>query len=91
MEFPMASQQPDVRKEALVALTAQFVRQGHPPSYAQQMAAASIFQADLDLRNAQFTRLIAWLKESHADLYPEALAIAEAVRQEFEKRVTGQF
>lgn len=91
MEFPLASHQPDIRKEALVALTAQFVKQGHPPSYAQQMATASIFQADLDLRNAQFTRIIAWLKESHADLYPEALAIAEAVRQEFEKRVTGQF
>jgi hypothetical protein len=91
MEFSMAPQQPDVRKEALVALTAQFVRQGHPLSYAQHMATASIFQADLELRNAQFTRLIAWLKESHADLYPDALAIAESVRQEFEKRVTGQF
>lgn len=91
MEFPMASNQPDVRKEALVALTAAFVQQGHPTKYAQHMATASIFQADLELRNAQFTRLIAWLKESHADIYPEALAIAEAVRQEFEKRVTGEF
>jgi hypothetical protein len=43
MEFSMASSQPDVRKEALVALTAQFVKQGHPPSYAQHMATASIF------------------------------------------------
>ncbi|MGF1516322.1 MAG: hypothetical protein ACFCVB_00760 [Nodosilinea sp.] len=91
MEFSMASSQPDVRKEALVALTAQFVKQGHPPTYAQHMATASIFQADLDLRNAQFTRLIAWLKETHADIYPEALAIAESVRQEFEKRVTSEF
>lgn len=91
MDFPMASSQPDVRKEALVALTAQFVKQGHPPSYAQHMATASIFQADLELRNAQFSRLIAWLKESHADIYPEALGIVEAVRQEFEKRVTGEF
>jgi hypothetical protein len=91
MEFPMASSQPDVRKEALVALTSEFVRQGHPPKYAQHLATASIFQADLELRNAQFSRLIAWLKESHADLYPEALALAEAVRQEFEKRVTGEF
>lgn len=91
MDFPMASSQPDVRKEALVALTAQFVKQGHPPSYAQHMATASIFQADLELRNAQFSRLIAWLKESHADVYPEAIAIAEAVRQEFEKRVIGEF
>jgi hypothetical protein len=55
------------------------------------MATASIFQADLELRNAQFTRLLAWLKESHADIYPDALAIAESVRQEFEQRVTGQF
>jgi hypothetical protein len=91
MEFPMAPGQPDVRKEALVALTAQFVKQGHPPTYAQHMATASIFQADLELRNAQFTRLIAWLKETHAEIYPEALAIAEAVRQEFEQRVTGEF
>jgi hypothetical protein len=91
MEFSLASNQPDIRKEALVALTAQFAQQGHPPSYAQHMAAASIFQADLELRNAQFSRLIAWLKESHADIYPEALVIAEAVRQEFEQRVTGQF
>ncbi|PZV09052.1 MAG: hypothetical protein DCF32_03410 [Leptolyngbya sp.] len=91
MDFPMASSQPDVRKEALVALTAQFVKQGHPPSYAQHMATASIFQADLELRNAQFSRLIAWLKETHADIYPEALEIAEAVRQEFEKRVIGEF
>ncbi|MBE9136299.1 hypothetical protein IQ254_03625 [Nodosilinea sp. LEGE 07088] len=91
MEFSMASDQPDIRKEALVALTAQFVKQGHPPSYAQHMATASIFQADLELRNVQFSRLLAWLKEAHADIYPEALVIAEAVRQEFEKRVTGQF
>lgn len=91
MDFSMASSQPDVRKEALVALTAEFVRQGHPPKYAQHLATASIFQADLELRNAQFTRLLAWLKESHADLYPTALALSESVRQEFEKRVTGQF
>lgn len=91
MEFPTASGQPDVRKEALIALTAQFVKQGHPPSYAQHMATASIFQADLELRNAQFTRLIAWLKETHFEIYPEALAIAESVRQEFEKHVTGEF
>lgn len=91
MDFPIASSQPDIRKEALVALTAQFVKQGHPPTYAQHMATASIFQADLELRNAQFSRLIAWLKESHADIYPEAIALSESVRQEFEKRVTGQF
>ncbi|MGB3202813.1 MAG: hypothetical protein WBA99_18045 [Nodosilinea sp.] len=91
MDFPIASSQPDVRKDALVALTAQFVKQGHSPIYAQHMATASIFQADLELRNAQFSRLIAWLKESHADIYPEAIALSEAVRQEFEKRVTGQF
>ncbi len=91
MEFSMASSQPDIRKEALVALTTQFVRQGHPPTYAQHMATASIFQADLELRNAQFSRLVAWLKESHADVYPEAIALVESVRQEFEQRVTGEF
>ncbi|WP_035987769.1 hypothetical protein [Leptolyngbya sp. KIOST-1] len=91
MDFSMTSDRPDVRKEALVALTAQFVRQGHPTTYAQHMATASIFQADLELRNAQFSRLLAWLKEAHADLYPDAIALAEAVRQEFEQRVTGEF
>jgi hypothetical protein len=91
MEFPMASNQPDIRKEALLALTARFVQQGHPPSYAQHMATASIFQADLELRNAQFTRLLAWLKEAYPDLYPEALELVETVRQEFEKHVTGEF
>jgi hypothetical protein len=91
MDFPSASGQDDVRKDALVALTARFVQQGHPVAYAQHMATASIFQADLELRNAQFSRLLAWLKEYHGDLYPEAVAIAESVRQEFEKRITGDF
>lgn len=91
MAFPLDPQQDDVRKEALLALTTQFMRQGHPPEYAQQMATASIFQTDLELRNAQFARLLAWLKDQHSDLYQEAVDLAEAVRQEFERRLTGDF
>jgi len=91
MDFPSASGQDDIRKEALVALTAKLVQQGHPVNYAQHMATASIFQADLELRNAQFSRLLAWLKEYHSELYPEAVEIVESVRQEFERRITGQF
>jgi hypothetical protein len=45
-----------VRKDALVALTARLVKDGHPLEYAKQMATATIFQADLELRNAQFSR-----------------------------------
>ncbi|NJL45072.1 MAG: hypothetical protein HC922_03600 [Leptolyngbyaceae cyanobacterium SM2_3_12] len=91
MTFPPTSEQDDVRQEALSALTATFVEQGHAVEYAQQMATASIFQADLELRNAQMSRLLAWLKDSHPDFYPEALALAESVRQEFERRVTGSY
>ncbi|MGF1570077.1 MAG: hypothetical protein ACFCVD_18735 [Nodosilinea sp.] len=88
MTFSLALGPDDVRRGALVALTAQFVSQGHPANYAQHMATASIFQADLELRNAQFSRLLAWLKENHGDVYPDALALSEAVRQEFEQRLT---
>ena len=91
MAFSSASGQEDVRKDALVALTAKFVAQGHPVDYAKHMATASIFQADLELRNAQFSQLLAWLKENHADLYAEAVDISESVRQEFERRLTGDF
>ena len=91
MPFPPTSDQDDIRKDALLALTSEFVRQGHPIQYAKHMATATIFQADLDLRNAQFTRLLAWLKETHSDIYPQALEIAEGVRQEFERRVTDDF
>ena len=91
MAFPNQSGQDDVRKDALVALTARLVKEGHPLEYAKQMATASIFQADLELRNAQFTRLLSWLKERHGDIYPEAVELAESVRQEFESRLKGDF
>ncbi len=91
MNFPPTSDQDDVRKDALLALTSEFVRQGHPIQYAKHMATATIFQADLDLRNAQFSRLLAWLKDNHSDVYPQALDIVEGVRQEFERRLTGDF
>jgi hypothetical protein len=70
MTFSKNSEQDDVRKDALLALTSEFVRQGHPIQYAKHMATATIFQADLDLRNVQFTRLLAWLKENHSVIYP---------------------
>lgn len=76
-----------VRKQALEMLMASFVAQGHPAEYATHMAAATIFQADLELRNAQLTRLLGWLKQTQGDLYPEALAIVEQTREEFERRV----
>jgi hypothetical protein len=91
MTFSPNSAQDDIRKDALLALTSEFVRQGHPIQYAKHMATATIFQADLDLRNAQFSRLLAWLKENHSDIYPQVLEIAEGVRQEFERRVTDDF
>lgn len=91
MSFANAADQDDVRKDALLALTSEFVKQGHPVQYAQHMATATIFQADLDLRNAQFSRLLAWLKEEHRDIYPRAVEISESVRQEFERRLTGDF
>ena len=77
----------DIRKEALLALTAEFVKQGHPAEYAKYMAMASIFQADLDLRNAQLSGLLNWLQTHQANVYPDALAIAETIRKEFEERV----
>jgi hypothetical protein len=91
MTFPLTPDQDDVRKDALLALTSEFVRQGHPIQYAKHMATATIFQADLDLRNAQLSRLLAWLKDNHNDVYPQALEIVEGVRQEFERRLTGDF
>lgn len=77
-----------VRQQALAALTATFIAQGHPEEYATHMATAAIFQADLELRNAQLTRLLGWLKQEQAALYPQALELVEATRAEFEKRVT---
>ncbi len=83
-----AGQTPDpIRQHALAALTATFMTQGHPTEYAKQMATAAIFQTDLELRNAQLTRLLGWLKQEHSDTYPEALALLESTREEFERRV----
>jgi len=81
-------QTPDpVRQHALAALTATFITQGHPTEYAKQMAMAAIFQADLELRNAQLTRLLGWLKQEHSAIHDEAAALLESTREEFERRV----
>ncbi len=77
----------DVRQQALLALTANFVEQGHPADYAKHMAMASIFQADLELRNAQMTSLLAWLKTEYPEVHDDALLYLEQIRQEFEQRV----
>ncbi len=76
-----------VKQEALAALIASFVAQGHPQEYAKHMAIAAIFQADLELRNAQLNHLLGWLKQDHSDLYQEALKLTEETRVEFERRV----
>jgi hypothetical protein len=76
-----------VRQQALTTLTAAFIAQGHPAEYAKHMATAAIFQADLELRNAQLSRLLAWLKQEQVDVYPGALSLVESTREEFEKRV----
>lgn len=78
---------PSVRQQALSALTAELTQQGHPPEYAQHMAAAVIFQADLDLCAAQLARLLSWLKQNYPQLYPEAVQLVDATREEFERRV----
>lgn len=81
-------QTPDlVRQQALAVLTASFIAQGHPEQYAQHIATATIFQADLELRNAQLSRLLSWLKQEHADIYNDALKLVEGTREEFERRV----
>ncbi|MBE9057134.1 hypothetical protein [Sphaerospermopsis sp. LEGE 08334] len=77
-----------VSQQALAALIDALVQQGHPPQYAQAMATSIIFQTDLDLRNAQLARLLAWLKEEHNSIYSSALAIVENTCNEFENRVT---
>ncbi|UBF28071.1 hypothetical protein K9N68_09385 [Kovacikia minuta CCNUW1] len=76
-----------VRQQALTALTAAFVTQGHPAEYAKHMATAAIFQADLELRNAQLSRLLAWLKQEQPNVYQTALTLVESTREEFEQRV----
>lgn len=84
----MIPEQADVvRQQALTALTAAFVAQGHPPEYATHMATTAIFQTDLELRNAQLSRLLAWLKQEHETVYTQALALVESTREEFERRV----
>lgn len=76
-----------IRQEALTALTAKFIKQGCPDQYAPALAASIIFQTDLDLRNAQLSRLLAWLKHDYSDVYTLALEIVEKTRAEFEHRV----
>ncbi|HIK08159.1 MAG TPA: hypothetical protein IGS40_26325 [Trichormus sp. M33_DOE_039] len=76
-----------VRQGALAGLIATFVQQGHPPQYAQFMATSIIFQTDLDLRNAQISRLLNWLKQEHESVYTSALTVVEKTREEFERRV----
>ncbi|MEM7773443.1 MAG: hypothetical protein AAGA75_08585 [Cyanobacteria bacterium P01_E01_bin.6] len=77
----------EVRQQALVALMAQFVKQGHPDQYAQYMATSAIFQTDLELRNAQLNQLLGWLQQEHPAVYSGAIARVEATREEFENRV----
>ncbi|MEB3211523.1 MAG: hypothetical protein VKL39_09210 [Leptolyngbyaceae bacterium] len=77
----------EVRQQALMALMTQFVQQGHPDQYAQYMATSAIFQADLELRNAQLNQLLGWLQQSHPEVYTEAIAVVEGIREEFEKRL----
>jgi len=76
-----------VRQQALAALMAQFVQQGHPDEYAKFMAMSTIFQVDLELRNAQVARLLSWMQQHHPDLHHEAVQLVESTRVEFEKRV----
>jgi hypothetical protein len=84
-EFSAPSEQ--VRQQALQSLTNQLVEKGHPQQYAQHMAAATIFQADLELRNAQLSRLLSWLKENYPEVHAQGLDLVEQTREEFEKRV----
>lgn len=84
----LPGQTPDpVRQEALSALMGQFVQQGHPDEYAKFMAMATIFQVDLELRNAQLARLLSWIQQNHPTFHLEATQLVESTREEFEKRV----
>jgi hypothetical protein len=51
------------------------------------MATSAIFQADLELRNAQMTHLLNWLQLEHNEIYADALKLLETTREEFERRV----
>ena len=42
-----------IRQQALNGLTASFVQQGHPPQYAQVIAASIIFQTDQNINGEQ--------------------------------------
>ncbi|MBW4473092.1 MAG: hypothetical protein KME45_22340 [Stenomitos rutilans HA7619-LM2] len=84
----LSEQTPDpVRQHALAALTATFITQGHPTEYATHMATAAIFQTDLELRNAQLTHLLGWLKQEHDAVYQDAIVLLERTREEFERRL----
>ena len=84
----LSGQTPDpVRQQALTALMTQFVQQGHPEEYAKFMAMSTIFQVDLELRNAQMARLLSWIQQNHSELHDEATQLVESTRAEFEKRV----
>lgn len=76
-----------VRQQALRLLTATFITQGHPVEYAPHMATAAIFQADLELRNIQLARLLAWLKQEYPEVHQAALGLMEQTREEFEQRI----
>ncbi|MCH4903361.1 hypothetical protein GSN00_02935 [Cylindrospermopsis raciborskii CHAB3438] len=77
-----------VTKQALAALASAIEAKGHKREYAEAMAASIIFQADLDLRNAQLANLLGWLKQEHEEIYESALSVVESTRQEFENRVS---
>lgn len=84
----LPGQTPDpIRQQALTALMAQFVQQGHPEEYAKFMAMSTIFQVDLELRNAQMAGLLGWIQQEHPALHSEATQLVETTREEFEKRV----
>ncbi len=88
LRLMLSEQTPDpVRQHALTALIAAFITQGHPTEYAKHMATAAIFQTDLELRNAQLSHLLGWLKQEHSDVYQDALTLLENTREEFERRV----
>ncbi|MEB3294660.1 MAG: hypothetical protein VKJ24_16005 [Synechococcales bacterium] len=76
-----------VRQEALTALASAFTAQGHPAPYAQQMAIATVFQADLELRNAQLACILTWLQQEHPEISAQANTLVEKTREEFENRI----
>ncbi|NEQ43151.1 MAG: hypothetical protein F6K00_06175 [Leptolyngbya sp. SIOISBB] len=82
----MSASDDDVRKEALLTLTTELIKQGHPAEYAKYMAMAAIFQADLDLRNAQLSGLLQSLQSQDNAIYSQAIKVVEDIRQAFEHR-----